>query len=104
MAAVITRWASKSTSSSPRSTTTRRPRSGAWTSPFARPRAATTKRVPCWRHSTSRSGSEEQPFLKRGYLGDTYGEEEFDREKQPAAEDVAAGRAQARQAEGDRAR
>ena len=57
------------------------PRSGAWTSPFARPRAPTTKRAPCLRHSTSRSGSEGQRSLKRGNLGDTNGEEEFDREE-----------------------
>jgi hypothetical protein len=34
------------------------------------------KRAPCWRHSTSRSGSEAR-FLKRGYLGDANGEEEL---------------------------
>src|SRR5687767_10172303 len=61
--------------------------SGAWTSRFARARRPTTRRARCSPHSTSRSGSEDLTVLKRGYLGDLNGEEEFDRKEQPAAPD-----------------
>ena len=50
--------------------------------------APTTRRARCWPHSTSRSGSEAaQTDLRRGDPGDLNGEEEFDREEQPAAQD-----------------
>jgi len=46
-AAATTRSASRNTSFSPKSTSTRWGKHGAWTSPCARRRAPTTKRVPC---------------------------------------------------------
>src|SRR5258708_30497306 len=83
MAAATTRSASRSTSCSRRSTTTRRPTSGAWISRFAPPRRLTPRRGRCWPHSTFPSGSEAK-FLKRGISGDPNGEEKLDREEQPA--------------------
>jgi large subunit ribosomal protein L5 len=55
------RSASRSTSFSPRSTTTRLPTSGEWMSRFAPARRPTTRRARCWVRSTSRSGSEGEP-------------------------------------------
>ena len=50
-------------------------------------RRPTTKRARCWPHSTSRSGSEGRRPSNADSSGDTNGEEEFDREEQPASQD-----------------
>src|SRR5271163_905415 len=102
MAAATIRWASRSTSCSRRSTTTRPPRFGAWTSPSAPPRAPTTRRAPCWRLSIFRSGSEAAKASDAEQRGELDGEEEFDREEQPAAPDGEKIVGPARAAEGDR--
>ena len=67
-------------------------------------RATTTRRARCSRHSISRSGSEGCRLLRRGKPGDLDGEEEFDREEQPAAQDGEEVFRPPRAAEGDRAR
>src|ERR1051326_2670709 len=102
--AATTASASRSTSSFPRSITTRPRRCGAWTSWCAPRRTTTRKPAPCSRHSTSRSGSEERVLLKRGHLGDLDGEEEFDREEQSAAQAGEEIFRAARAAQGHRAR
>ena len=78
--------------------------SGAWTSRSARRRAPTTRRARCWRHSISRSGSEGEAPQTRKRQETQNGEEEFDREEQPAAQADEDIRRPARAAEGDRAR
>ncbi len=65
-AAATTPSASRNTSFSPRSTTTRQPISGAWTSRFAPARRPTTRRARCSPHSTSRSGSEGRSVIPKG--------------------------------------
>jgi hypothetical protein len=57
MAGAITPWVSKSRLFSPRSSTTRSTRSGAWTSQSRRQQPTTNKVARCSRLSTSRSGS-----------------------------------------------
>src|SRR3954453_21105867 len=101
MAAATIRSASRNTSFSPKSTSTRWGRHGAWTSRSAPPRRPTTKPGTCRSLSISRSGSEtlKQP-LKRGNPGAKHGKEEFDREEQPAEEDDQECCAQAGEAQG----
>src|SRR4051812_12081909 len=77
--------------------------SGASISPSAPVRATTKRRARCSQHSTFRSGSEGLPPFKRGTKERLDGEEEFDREEQPAAEDVEAIRKPPSQAQGNRA-
>src|SRR5207248_1348068 len=103
MAAAITLAASKSTSCSRRSITTKPPMCGAWISPSAPPRAMTTRRARFCGRSIFRSGSEAKSF-RRGTLRRSNGEEELNRKEQsapPHGEEIFG---PARAAQSDRAR
>ena len=87
-AAAITRSASRNTSCSRRSTTTRSTRSGAWTSSSAPPRGPTTRRARLLTAFNFRSGSEARSRASDAeQQGERDGEEELDREEQPAPPD-----------------
>jgi hypothetical protein len=78
LAAVITRWVSRSRSCSLRSTMTRSTRSGAWTSSSPRPRRRMTKRANCCASSTSPSRPKNRKKPRKRRLENlSHGETEF---------------------------
>src|SRR5215475_3839375 len=102
-AAATTASASRNTRSSRRSISTRSPTPGASILLFAPARALMMKHARCSPRLTSRSGSEGFPHT-RNRKERKYGEEEFDREEQQAAQDGKAICQPARKVESDRVR